>query len=370
MPAPDPSNEASVVHLDTARVWRGGQLQVFLLHRELLHRGVPSRLLARAGGGLHRRCVDQGLPVEPVGVMRPWYPPALRTVRRFTRAAAIVHAHDSHAASLAAVARVGNPALKVVCHRRIAYSIGGPMALRWKYRRTDLWIAVSAEIAGILRAAGVGRCSVVPSAVDVSSFLEAARTADLGRMRSQLRIEDRAPVVGLVGAFTRQKGHDVLLRAAPTVLAAAPDTVFLCVGEGRLRSQFQRRISTAGLEGAFRFTGFRDDVAALMALPTVLVAPSLDGEGSSAALKEAMVLGRVIVATDLPGNLEVLGGAGITVPVGDADALAEAVVGLLGDSSRREELSAAGRAQTERFRPEAMAAGVRRAYDSLRRGSS
>jgi glycosyltransferase involved in cell wall biosynthesis len=359
----------SIVHLDTSRTWRGGQLQVFLLHRELLRLGVESRLLARADGPLQLRCEEIGLPVEPVPLMRPWYPPAISEVWRRTRRATIVHAHDSHAATLAAIVRAVNPRIAVVCHRRVSFGPSARLAARWKYRHIDRWIAVSSEIAGRLRRAGAIDPRVVPSAVDVDDLRQQASERLAKDLRSELGIDTSAPVVGLVGALAAEKGHEALVAAAPRILEAEPDAVFLCVGAGRLSRRLQRRMRHDGLGSAFRFTGFRRDVAALMGLCTIVIAPSIDGEGSSAVIKEAMVLGAPVVASDLPGNLEVLNGTGVAVPVADEKALAENVVALLADSSRRAELGASGRKRSEIWVPSAMATGVLAAYEGLGRSA-
>lgn len=358
---------STIVHLDTSRSWRGGQLQVFLLHRELLRLGVESRLLVRAGGPLGQRCEEAGLPVDPVPLMRPWYPPAISTVWRQTRRATIVHAHDSHAATLAAIVRTINPRLVVVCHRRVSFGPRTRLAERWKYRHIDRWIAVSAEIAGKLRRAGAIDPRVVPSAVDVEGLREQAMKRSARDLRSELGIDASAPVIGLIGALANQKGHEALIAAAPRILEAAPEAVFLCVGEGRLSGRLHRRVRRNGLANAFRFTGFRRDVAALMGLCTIVIAPSIDGEGSSAVIKEAMALGTPVVASDLPGNLEVLNGTGIAIPVADEKALADSVVALLGDSGRRAELGASGRKRSEIWVPSAMATGVLAAYEGLGR---
>jgi glycosyltransferase involved in cell wall biosynthesis len=354
-----------VVHLDTSRTWRGGQLQVFLLHRELIRLGVESRLTARAGGALHLRCEEAGLAVEPVRLMRAWFPPAVATVWRLTRQAAIIHAHDSHAAALAAVVRFANPRLAVVCHRRVAYPPSGALSDRWKYRHIDRWIAVSTEIAGRLRHAGAANLRVVPSAVDLEDLWGRNSEMSVDRLRFELGIGASSPVIGLVGALAHQKGHEALVAAAPRILEAAPKAVFLCVGEGRMRRTLRRRVHRAGLDHAFRFTGFRRDVPALMDLCTVIAVPSFDGEGSSAVIKEAMVLGTPVVASDLPGNVEVLDDVGISIPRADAGALADAIVRLLEDSERRSTLGARGRERSQEWAPGAMAAGVLAAYEGL-----
>jgi glycosyltransferase involved in cell wall biosynthesis len=276
-----------------------------------------------------------------------------------------VHAHDSHALALATVARSVNPRLSVVCHRRVAYPPTGHLSDRWKYRRVDRWIAVSAEIAEVLGRVGVNELRVVPSAVDFEDLRQQTTENVADRLRTEFNIGADSPVVGLVGALAPQKGHEALIAAAPSILAAAPDTVFLCVGEGRLRGRLQRRVRRRGMGRAFRFTGFRRDVPSLIDLCAVIAAPSIDGEGSSAVIKEAMLLGTPVVASDLPGNIEVLDGNGIAIPVEDAATLADAVVTMLQDSNGRTDFRAVGRRERERWLPSTMAAGVLGAYDGL-----
>ena len=185
--------------------------------------------------------------MQPVPLMRPWYPPAITAVWRRTRRAKIVHAHDSHAATLAAIVRTINPSLAVVCHRRVAFGPKARFAKRWKYRHIDRWIAVSAEIAGKLRRAGASDARVVPSAVDVDDLREQAAERSAKDLRSELGIDASAPVIGLVGALAAQKGHKALVAAAPRILQAVPEAVFLCVGEGRLSGRLQRRVRRDGL---------------------------------------------------------------------------------------------------------------------------
>jgi len=354
-----------VVHIDTSRSWRGGQLQVFLLHRELLRVGVASRLFARSGGALHRRCETAGLPVEPIPLLNAWFPSGAAAAALKTRTADIVHAHDSHALSLAALARLVHAHLKVVCHRRVAYPLHGVSGQRWKYRCVDRWIAVSSEIGGMLRRAGVEDCHIVPSAVDLDDLRNSESAEAKAFVKAKFAIEPEAPVVGLVGALVRQKGQRTLIDATPRILASTPNAIFLFVGEGRARHRLEHKVRRAGLELSVRFTGFQSDVPALMQACTVLVAPSVDGEGSSAVIKEAMALGTPVVASDLPGNSEVLGNAGLSVGATDVEALAEAVVSLLRDPRARRELRELGRQRVARWTPGAMTAGVLSAYEGV-----
>ena len=323
--------------------------------------------MARAGGALHLRCKEVGLPVEAVAIMRPWYPPALISVVRRTRSAAILHAHDSHAVTLAAVARAANQRQPLVIHRRISYPPNSFLADRWKYRHIDRWIAVSHDIAGQLDRAGAFDVAVVPSAVDIEGLKLGSQVLEAGNLRSELGIDGESRVIGLFGALARQKGHETLIDAAWEILEAVPEAIFLCVGEGGHRERLQRRVRRMGLGGVFRFTGFRRDAPELMSLCEMVVAPSLDGEGSSAVIKEAIVLGIPIVASDLPGNLEVLDGGGTVFAVGDVRALAEVVVSVLQGSDRRGDSVELGPNRLEIWSPKAMAAEVLSVYESLGR---
>ncbi|MEJ2581120.1 MAG: glycosyltransferase family 4 protein [Acidobacteriota bacterium] len=354
-----------VVHIDTSRSWRGGQLQVFLLHRELLRAGVASRLLARSGGALHRRCETAGLPVEPIPLLNSWVPSSVAAVVLKTRTADIVHAHDSHATSLAAFVRLARANPKVVCHRRVAYPLHGVPGQRWKYRCVDRWIAVSSEIDEMLRRAGVEDCHLVPSAVDLDDLRNREPAEAKAFVRAKFEIEPDAPVVGLVGALVHQKGQQTLIDATPKILDSLPNAIVLLVGEGRARRRLERKVRRAGLELSVRLTGFRSDVPTLMQACTVLVAPSVDGEGSSAVIKEAMALGTPVVASDLPGNSEVLGNAGLSVGATDVEALAQAVVSLIRDPCARRELGELGRERVARWTPGAMTAGVLSAYEGV-----
>jgi L-malate glycosyltransferase len=346
-----------VLHLDTGRTWRGGQQQVHLLHRGLLERGIDSRLLAR--GELLERCRRDGLEARalPGG---PWWNPrvvaSVLATARNARPGLVLHTHDSHGLALAGVVRAMHPDVRLVCARRVSYRPGRAAGSAWKRRRVDAWIAVSGEIAAVLRSTGVPAeaVTVVHSAVEVHRLVAEAAASDRNALRRALDLPDDVPVIGLAGAFTSQKGHTVLLEAARAVLDRVPDAHFLLPGDGPLLPSIRAGAEQLGASGRFRFPGFRRDAAALISLFTVAVVPSVDGEGSAAAIKEPMALGVPVVASDLPGNLEVLGSAGLSFPVGDAAALAKRLLQLVEDGELRRRLAAAGRERVAIFSPSAL----------------
>jgi glycosyltransferase involved in cell wall biosynthesis len=81
-------------------------------------------------------------------------------------------------------------------------------------------------------------------------------------------------------------------------------TLFL-VGDGELRSQLLAHARGLGFDQQVRFLGWREDVPDLLGALDLFVFPSISGEGSPAALKEALVMGLPILASDLAAHKEV-----------------------------------------------------------------
>jgi glycosyltransferase involved in cell wall biosynthesis len=119
--------------------------------------------------------------------------------------------------------------------------------------------------------------------------------------------------------------------------------------------------------------GFRADVPALMRACDVVLHTSTDPEPFGRVVVEGMLAGRPVVATDRGGPAEILAGsgAGLLVPAGDADALADALGGLLGNPERAVAMGRAGRERARRdFSVEQMVGGLDRVLASVARPSS
>ena len=103
-----------------------------------------------------------------------------------------------------------------------------------------------------------------------------------------------------------------------------------------------------GVAANCRFVGMRNDMPELYALMDVLVLPSYR-EGFPRAPMEASAMGVPALVTDIRGCREAVqhGENGLRFPVGDSDALARALIELLGDETRRAEMGVAGRRMAE-----------------------
>lgn len=186
-------------------------------------------------------------------------------------------------------------------------------------------------------------------------------------LRQALGVPSQAPLLLTVARMTPQKGYDVLLEAVPQILRHYPDAYFAWVGEGPEREALSTRAHDMGVASAVHFLGHRDDVPALMSAADLLILPSRF-EGHPIAALEALSLGLPVVGTRVCGMDEAVadGETGLLVDPEHPEALAAAIVELLGDPARRQRMSEAGRARIhERFTARLMARATMELYEQL-----
>lgn len=206
-------------------------------------------------------------------------------------------------------------------------------------------IAVSPVVSSYL---GLDTHVVIPNGVSVPSPLAAEG--------------DREAVL-FVGRLEPRKGVTTLIEAAAALAADCPPVWI--AGDGRMRSNLQRRVAERGLRQVV-FLGEIDDAEkwARLRRAALLVAPSTGGESFGIVLLEAMAAGAVPVASDIPGYRHVLAerADALLVAPGDAAALADRVRVLLRERARRDRLRAWGDAHWPQFAWPSLAARVEDVY--------
>ncbi|HYV56479.1 MAG TPA: glycosyltransferase family 4 protein [Candidatus Nitrosopolaris sp.] len=160
--------------------------------------------------------------------------------------------------------------------------------------------------------------------------------------RAALGLAPHELAIGTVGRLAWQKGIGDLLDAVPAVRSRCPSARFFVIGGGRDADAVAK--AAAALDGSVTLLGQRDDVPELLAALDIVVLSSRR-EAMAQATLEGMAVGRPVISTTTIGADEAIedGVSGLLVPVGDPQALAEAIVGLAADPARRAVLGEAAR---------------------------
>ena len=194
-------------------------------------------------------------------------------------------------------------------------------------RSTDLVIAVSEALAGILRRHIVRdsrRLRVITNGVDVDRLRP---VPDASVLRRELDIPAGTPVIGSVGRLEPVKNYQLALKALARteMLNSGPPPWLVLVGDGSERRTLEQLARTLGISGRVRFLGWRDEVERLYGAFDIFTLPSRS-EGTSISLLEAMSMGLCPVVTDVGGNSGVLGPelSSLLVPADDDAALSAA----------------------------------------------
>jgi len=350
---------ATVVHVASGREWRGGQRQVLLLARELQRGGLANQVVVTgAGSELAFRLKHEGVRVHEARWGPGLDPRVLLPIIREIRAgAALLHAHDAHAVTLAGLCSIA-ARVPMVATRRVDFHL----------RRRGLWgraarvIAISSAVADVLSEDGVRpeRVVVVHSGID----LDAARQADPLGVRERLGLPPETTLACTVGALVPHKDHVTLLHAARRLASRFPALHWVIAGQGELRPVLEWLTSELDLTGRVHFLGQVAHPLRVIADADLYVMSSRE-EGLGTSVLDAMARGIPVASTSAGGLPEMLHqGAGILVPPRNPEALAGAVQRILCDADLRRRLVEQASRAVERFSADRMAAEVRSVYRS------
>jgi len=157
-------------------------------------------------------------------------------------------------------------------------------------------------------------------------------------------------IFGFAGRLEEGKGPLVLVDALARVNREGPLAVARVAGIGPQLLQVKARVRELGLREAFELVGHYSEPrgrTAFMNSLDVFVLPSF-AEGTPKSIIEAMAHGVPVIATTVGGIADILDGeSGILVPPGDSVALANAMLLLARDPTRRVAMGAAAKLRYE-----------------------
>ena len=186
----------------------------------------------------------------------------------------------------------------------------------------------------------------VRSGMETAPFLEPEPGQTRTDIRRSVGLGETDFVVGTVARLAEHKGHDDVLDALADDLSANPHWKLLWVGDGWWKERLMKRVRELGLTRQVVCTGLVDPdrIPGLVRSMDVLCHPS-HREGLPRTVPQAMLCAVPVVATDADGTREACldGETGKLVPVGDAEAIRDAVRWMADHEEERTAMGVRGR---------------------------
>jgi glycosyltransferase involved in cell wall biosynthesis len=164
------------------------------------------------------------------------------------------------------------------------------------------------------------------------------------QLLGELGLSQDARLVGAIGRLWPQKRLKDVIWGADLIQCVRDDVHFLMIGDGPLRRRLERFAEQCYVAERVHFLGERSDIPRILPhLDLLMLASSY--EGQSNAIMEAMSAGVPVVASDIPGNRDLVinGETGLLVDIGDRAGLAQKALMILADADLAKRLGSAGR---------------------------
>lgn len=271
------------------------------------------------------------MPWDSIGMSNPFTPSLYLAVSK--RSCDLVDAHGHlfwmSALSVRAALDAGKPVITTVhgllAKRDWLTNLSQEMYIwtvgAWLLRNSSRVVALTECDAKELEKLGVRRRNlrVIPVALDPEEFKPSKRK----------RVE-----IVWAGRLVPEKDLDTLLDALALLRDRAPPLTI--VGDGPMRGRLVQRVRTLGLSEIVNFLGFvnRREVARLLSESGIFVMPSLK-EGLPLILLEAMATENMIISSELPSIVQILGEAGSYFPPRTPAALASILSTAITDEDLR-----------------------------------
>ncbi len=277
----------------------------------------------------------------------------------------LLHSHDDKTLLYSVILKYLMPGLRIMhtCHSHSEYakeSFARPIDY-WKFqlrKKIQLWlmrrnfypiITISQDTRKRLIKGGLKQkdVAVLYNGIDTNQW---NRTNCKPILRKELNIRDDEFLVGTVARITYDKDFPTFYRVARDVVKLMPNVRFVVVGDGygNELEEAKKKVVSLGLENIIFFTGHRTDLKDIYSSFDLFLMTSLT-EGLPNTVLEAMVLEVPVVATAVGGvpELVITGQNGLLCPVGDVEALTNAVCRLLQNPQLRSGMARKSRKRIE-----------------------
>ena len=345
--------ELNILHIDSEKSWRGGQQQVFYLHKGLIEQGIKSLLLSNKNAEILTRCKEANLPCHEQSMLGEIDIFAAFKISQLCKKnkISIIQAHSGHALSIGLLVKLFCPSLLLIGVRRVDFSIGKNIFSRLKYnnKKINSIVCISDFIKSVLIKDGVNinKLVTIRSGTDINKF---DAISPHKNFRKSLGVESGQIIIGTVAAFAGHKDYPNLIRAFFIVLEKLPNTILCIVGDGPLKNDIYKLSDELNLKKNIIFTGFVNNVGEYLRTFDIFVLASKK-EGLGTSIIDALSVGLPVIATKAGGIPELIKNEqnGMLVEPKDPKQLADAIIYLINNEAKRKELGVSAQKSAKKF---------------------
>ena len=370
-----------VVHLITKLELGGAQLNTIYTAEHLDPLRYDVYLLSGAGGLLKSRLAEQDRLITVPGLVGALHfgkdLQALFSLLHFFKRLRpqIVHTHSSKAGILGRLAArlAGIP---VIIHSVHGFSFSPAqsffkrnfylLAEKVCSRLTSHFVFVAQSDIQLARGKKLvaDNLSLIRSGFPLGKFIN--RHDDPALLKKRFNLPEDHFVCGTIAPFKPQKGLWHLIEIAARVIRQNPAVIFFIAGDGEQRQELEAELHRRGIAANFRLPGFIPDVENAMDCFDIGVSTAL-WEGLPQSLVQLRLKKKAVVASDIPGNREVIrdGENGFLLPVGEHERFADSILRLAADAGLRRKLGNFSAEDFSEWSAEVMVARQEELYQRL-----
>ncbi len=276
----------------------------------------------------------------------------------------LLYMNNQPASNLEGVLAAEKVEIPAILHCRIAKRVPR-IAIRKTNARVQRVICVSRGLRDFYVSRGLRAdlCTVIYNGIDLSL----RPREEPGSLRQRWGLSPEDFVLGTVCSLVKRKRVQDLLEAAYLVQRKTSVPIkILIIGEGPERENLERLSQRLGLSSRTLFAGFQSDPLPFIQAMDLFVFPS-EKEGFPRVLLEAMLLGKPVIATRIPGPSELVkdGETGFLVEPRQPEALASAIMKLLQNRRLAQTMGEKGRKRVEQFDIRHYVSGVTRVFEEV-----
>ncbi|HEY3052397.1 MAG TPA: glycosyltransferase family 4 protein [Thermoanaerobaculia bacterium] len=326
--------------LEFNRFDTGSVHQMFQAADGLSERGHDVTIISRGGKELQQRAAERGIRFRPLRMRHQFDLASMFGMRRLIDELRpdVIHVHKGVAHAIALAATVRAPVGALVVNRGVSFPLDVWNRGKYRTRRVDRVVTVCQQIKDVIVSSGrlpPEKVEVIYAGTDVTLFDPDKHDALAFRREKSLPFDHF--LIGQVGVRD-WKGWKELVDSVADVVPRHSDVHLALIGcrNDREASDVRDYAAERGVSPFVTPIEYRTDMPNVFASCDLVVDASWAGTGITGTIREAMAMGKPVIATDAGGNRELVSSpdVGWLIPMRDRAALTSAILDVVENRNR------------------------------------